>query len=59
MKKAIHFVGGTCLQRIANQKKYGKQYKRLPRRLPAGKFPVAGSDRLSGKSVQPWNLRKP
>ena len=39
--------------------KYGKQYKRLPRRLPAGKFPVAGSDRLSGKSVQPWNLRKP
>ena len=39
--------------------KYGKQYKWLQRRLPAGEFPVAGSDRLSGKSVQSWNLRKP
>ena len=38
--------------------KYSKQYERLPRRLPAGKFPVTGSNRLSGKSVQPWNFRK-
>ena len=40
-KKAIHFEAeppGTNRQ----PEKYGKQYKRLPRRLPAGKFPVAG-----------------
>ncbi|MFR3285071.1 MAG: hypothetical protein ACLTR6_12690 [Clostridium fessum] len=54
-EKAIHFVGGTCLERIANQKNtanntsgYRGVYQRENSRWRA-------SDRLSGKSVQPWN----
>ena len=59
MKKAIHFVGGTCLERIANQKNTANNtsgYRGVYQRENSRWRAAIG---FQGKSVQPWNLRKP